>query len=119
MDCSRQCCGYKFVRKERLNPKPYFKDIIGLNDKNVRILWLTLNLISPDFEDKNIRNYYQELIDYTSSKYGFEVRQKAFFHLQQIQACNDVCKENLKHATKHHSWQFSKFAKSMLKVIED
>ncbi|GAA4974550.1 M1 family metallopeptidase [Algibacter aquimarinus] len=110
---------WKNFPEERQTYFDQTKGIIGLNDKNVRILWLTLNLVSPDFEDKNIRNYYQELIDYTSSKYGFEVRQKAFFHLQQIQACNDVCKEHLKQATKHHSWQFSKFAKSMLKVIED
>lgn len=93
------------------------KDIQGFNNKNVRILWLTLNLISADFEDRKTRNYYQELTDYTSSKYSFEIRQNAFQYLNQIQACNDVCIENLKQATKHHSWQFSKFAKSMLESI--
>lgn len=90
------------------------KDIQGFSDKNVRMLWLTLHLVSPDFEDKKIRKYYQELTDYTSPKYGFEVRQNAFQYLTQIQACNDVCKENLKQATKHHNWRFSKFAKELL-----
>lgn len=94
------------------------KDIQGFNDKNVRILWLALNLVSPDFEDKKIRRYYEELTSYTSSKYQFEVRQNAFRYLTQIQACNDLCKENLKQATKHHNWRFSKFTKALLKTVE-
>ena len=94
------------------------KDIQGFSDKNIRILWLALTLISPDFEDKNIRNAYNELTDYTSSKYGFEIRQRAFQYLNQIQACNDVCKKNLEQATKHHNWRFSKFSKEMLKSMQ-
>lgn len=92
--------------------------IQGFSDKNVRMLWLALNLVSPDFEDKKIRNYYNELTDYTSPKYGFEVRQNAFQYLNQIQACGDVCNENLKQATKHHNWRFSKFAKEMVKLTK-
>ena len=94
------------------------KGIVGFSDKNVRILWLALNLVSPDFEDENTRNYYDELTGYTSPKYGFEIRQNAFQYLSQIQACNDVCKNNLKLATKHHNWRFSKFSKELLKNLE-
>mgnify|MGYP000294805682 CR=1 FL=1 len=91
------------------------KGIQGFNDKNVRILWLTLALITEDFETENKTQYFDELTDYTSSKYGFEVRQNAFQYLTQIQACNTDCKDNLKEATKHHNWRFSKFAKELLK----
>ena len=35
----------------------------------------------------------------------------------QLKACNEICKENLKKATNHHNWQFSKFAKSLLELI--
>ena len=94
------------------------KHIQGFNDKNIRILWLALALVSPDFEDKNIRNAYDELTDYTHAKHGFETRQNAFFYLQQINACKDICIENLKQATAHHNWQFSKFAKALLEVIK-
>ncbi|MGA1227365.1 MAG: M1 family metallopeptidase [Tamlana sp.] len=94
------------------------KNIQGFNNKNVRMLWLALNLVSADFEDKNIRNYCQELTNCTSPKFSFEIRQKAFQYLTQIQACKDVCRENLKQATTHHSWQFSKFAKELLKSME-
>jgi len=92
------------------------KGIQGFRDKNMRILWLTLALITEGFEPENKTNYLKELTRYTSSKYGFEVRQHAFQYLHQIQSCNDVCKENLKQATKHHNWRFSKFAKELLKV---
>ena len=94
------------------------KGIQGFSDKNIRILWLALTLVSSDFEDKNIRKAYSELTDYTSPKFGFEIRQNAFQYLNEIKACNYDCQENLKQATKHPNWRFSKFAKEMLKVLE-
>ncbi|TBN06662.1 M1 family peptidase [Hyunsoonleella flava] len=90
------------------------KNIIGFNDKNVRMLWLTLALITEDYEPQNKPEYFQELTGYTSDTFGFEVRQNAFQYLHQIQACNDTCKENLKKATTHHNWRFKKFANSLL-----
>ncbi|WP_194767635.1 M1 family metallopeptidase [Tamlana sp. I1] len=95
------------------------KGIQGFNDKNVRILWLTLALITEDFEPENNARYFEELTDYTNPIYGFEIRQKAFAYLNQIQACNEKCKTNLKQAAMHHNWQFSKFAKQLLKVEQN
>ncbi|MCR8668166.1 M1 family metallopeptidase [Aestuariibaculum sp. M13] len=93
------------------------KGIVGFHDKNVRMLWLTLALITDGFEPENKPEYFKELTDYTSPKYSFDIRQNAFMFLQQIQACNEVCRENLKEATTHHNWQFSKFSKSMLQAL--
>ena len=93
------------------------KGIQGFNDKNSRIVWLTLALITEDFESENKQTYFQELTNYTNPVYGFEIRQNAFLYLQEIKACNDACKENLKQATTHPSWQFSKFAKTMLEQL--
>jgi len=93
------------------------KGIQGFNDKNIRMLWLTLALITEGFEVENKKQYFNELVNYTDSKYGFETRQNAFQYINEIQACNDVCKENLEQATKHHNWRFSKFAKAVLKAI--
>jgi len=93
------------------------KGIQGFNDKNMRILWLTLALMTEGFEPENKQTYFQELTNYTNPVYGFEIRQNAFLYLQEIKACNDTCKENLKQATTHHSWQFSKFAKTMLEQL--
>jgi aminopeptidase N len=89
----------------------------GFNDKNIRILWLTLALITDDYKEPYKKRYLYELTDYTSPKYGFEIRQNAFQYLNQIQACKDRCKENLEQATKHHNWRFSKFAKTLLKNL--
>jgi aminopeptidase N len=94
------------------------KDIQGFNDKNVRILWLTLALITEDFELENKNMYFKELTGYTDPIYGFEIRQNAFLYLQEIKACKEACVENLKQAASHHSWQFSKFAKSISEVID-
>ena len=93
------------------------KNIQGFSDKNVRMLWLALALITEDFEPENKKQFFDELTDYTSPKYGFEVRQNAFQYLSQIQACNEVCKDNLQQATKHHNWRFSKFAKALIKSM--
>lgn len=103
---------YPQDRKKYLNQT---KRVVGFNDKNVRLLWLTLALVTDDFEVENKKQYFEELTDYTSTKYGFDIRQNAFQYLSQIQACGDICKENLKQATTHHNWRFSKFAKMLLK----
>ena len=95
------------------------RDVIGFNDKNVRMLWIALTLNTPEFEFENNQKYFEELRNYTSSNYDFETRQKAFQYLNMIQACDAICKDNLKQATKHHNWQFSKFAKEMLNQINN
>lgn len=103
--------------QERKNYLNQTRGIVGFHDKNVRILWLTLALITEDFEPENKVKYFQELTNYTSPKYSFDVRQNAFMYLTQLQACNEECKENLKQGTTHHNWQFSKFSKSMLEAL--
>ncbi|MEP1486903.1 MAG: M1 family metallopeptidase [Algibacter sp.] len=90
------------------------KGIIGFNNKNIRILWLTLAIISDDFEPENSEIYFKELEGYTSPKFDFEIRQNAFSYLVWISSCADQCEENLKQAAKHHNWRFSKFAKNLL-----
>ncbi|AUP81414.1 M1 family metallopeptidase [Flavivirga eckloniae] len=92
------------------------RHIQGFNDKNIRILWLTLALITDDFEPENDDVFFNELLDYTSPKYGFEIRMNAFSYLKWISSCGEACQENLQQATRHHNWQFSKFAKHMLKA---
>ena len=94
------------------------KDLDGLKTKNIRLLWLTLALITDDYNSNEKPNYYQELLDYTSPKYGFEIRQSATQFLYQIGACNMECRENLEQARHHHNWQFSKFANQLLKTMD-
>ncbi len=93
--------------------------VIGFNNKNVRMLWLVLALNTPEFEHENNQKYFEELRGYTNPYYDYETRLNAFQYLNVLQACDDLCKENLKQATKHHFWQFSKFAKDMLNQINN
>lgn len=92
------------------------KNSQAFNNKDVYMLWLTLALVNENYELDNKKRYFETLIDYTNPKYGFEIRQSAFQFLNLIQACNDVCKEHLEQATKHHNWRFSKFAKTLLEA---
>ncbi|WP_242158490.1 M1 family metallopeptidase [Aestuariivivens sediminis] len=91
------------------------KGMVGFRDKNIRTLWLTLALLTSNFEPENSQQYYKELRDYTNSRYDFNIRMNAFKYLSMIKACDQPCKNNLKQASTHHVWQFSKFARQLLK----
>ena len=90
------------------------KDVIGLPNKNVRLLWLTLAILTNDYNGRNTQNYFKELSDYTSKKYGWEVRMGAFQYLNQAIGLNDDSLKSLVSACTHHSWQFKKFARNLM-----
>ena len=92
--------------------------IIGFNDKNVRILWLTLALNTEGFDSNKYHLYYQELVNYTKPKYHFEVRQNAFTYLKEMNAFNKVAIDNLKEGRKHHNWRFRSFCRRTLEELE-
>ena len=90
------------------------KGIIGFSNKNIRILWLTLALLTKDYEPNNTNEYYLELSRYTSPVYSNEVRQGAFQFLEKLIGFSDNNLLDLVDATQHHSWQFRKYARSLL-----
>ena len=90
------------------------KDIVGLPNKNVRLLWLTLALVTLDYNTQESGIYFEELIGYTSSMYNPEVRQTAFQYLFEIQALKGEGLVNLIKASNHHSWQFRNYARQLL-----
>lgn len=95
-------------------------DVVGLPNKNVRLLWLTLAMLTPDYRGMNTKIYFDELGSYTDAAYGYEIRQSAFFYLKEAFGLTDQSLKNLIRATDHHAWQFKKFARNLLKeVIKD
>ncbi len=90
------------------------RNIIGFNDKNVRILWLVLAILTDNDELGDSNDFFQELNSYTSPDYHFEVRQNAFNSLRWIRSCKEECVENMKEASKHHNWRFKQYAKRLL-----
>jgi aminopeptidase N len=90
------------------------KDVIGFSNKNIRLLWLSLALLTKDYEPNKTNDYYVELSGYTSPEYSNEVRQLAFQFLEQLIGFSDRNLLDLINATQHHSWQFRKYARALL-----
>ncbi|WP_297702472.1 M1 family metallopeptidase [uncultured Eudoraea sp.] len=97
------------------------KGVIGLPNKNVRLLWLFLAVLTKDYlNDVQKAGYTEELFGYTSAKYSFEVRQNAFSLLAEVFPLTDQNLLDLVDASIHHSWQFRNFARNLIeKLLKD
>lgn len=105
--------------ENRFNYLDTMNDVIGLPNKNVRLLWLTLALVTPNYNQTEKAEYLEEFISYTNSIYNPEVRQNAFQYLYQINGVNQEVLKQLILGSNHHSWQFSKYARNLLdKMLE-
>ncbi len=82
----------------------------GFKAKNVRLLWLVLNLNTRFYQADNKETVYNELVSYTNPSFNADLRINAFEYLKLIDACNSVCKANLEQAKTHQNWRLVKFA---------
>jgi len=89
----------------------------GFNDKNIELLWLTLNLATPDFEKELTSQTFSTLEQYTSPKYRFQIRQNTFGYLYQINAFSEVSIQNLMDGCFHHTWRFRDYCRQLLKTL--
>lgn len=92
--------------------------IHGFSDKNVRLLWIALNLNTPFYQADNKQALYSELLSYTDSHRNADLRISAFQYLDMMKACNEACKENLEDAKSHHNWRLVKFAKQLSEKLQ-
>ncbi|MFV8364137.1 M1 family metallopeptidase [Flavobacterium sp. ZT3P35] len=92
------------------------KNWIGFNDYNLRTLWLTLALSTPNYTDER-QALETELIHYSSINYEANTRQNALEKLIAFKIINDVVLKNLVNATTHHMWQFTKFGRDNLRKL--
>jgi len=90
------------------------KNIIGFNDKNVRILWLVLALSTSDYETEKHQSFYQELSGYASPVHHFTTRKNALTYLESLQAFSDQSLKDLVEGAVHHNWRFRNFCRQML-----
>ena len=93
------------------------KDWVGFNDKNLRILWLTLALGTKEYELNNKAKLYDELLDYCSPKFESSIRQNA---LEKVLFINEKDKNVLPfivNALVSHKWQFSKFGRDKIRLL--
>jgi aminopeptidase N len=92
------------------------KDWIGFNDFNLRILWLSLAVSTPEYVSNKEANI-QELVNYFSVKYEATTRQNALEYLLNFNIINEPILKNLVNATTHHMWQFSKFGRDNIRIL--
>ena len=90
---------------------------IGGNDKNLRILFLTFYILSIEGESQEKTNYYNELVEYTSSKYETSVRENAIINAMTINDKDTTILKNLVNTTTHYKWQFSKFGREKIREL--
>ncbi|WP_405207080.1 M1 family metallopeptidase [Aquimarina sp. LLG6339-5] len=90
------------------------KDIIGFNDKNVRILWLVLALSTKEYQSEKHQEFYTELSGYSSSKHHFSTRENAFTYLESLQAFSDQSLIDLVDGAVHYNWRFRNFCRKVL-----
>jgi len=92
------------------------KNWIGFNDFNLRTLWLSLALSTPDFS-QNPDVLANELVSFSSTKYEATTRQNALEKLIAFKIINDQVLSNLVNSTTHHMWQFSKYGRDTIRVL--
>ncbi|WP_431241529.1 M1 family metallopeptidase [Flavobacterium sp. P21] len=92
------------------------KDWIGFNDYNLRTMWLSLALSTPNYAE-NPEELVTELIDFSSTKYEATTRQNALEKLIAFKIINDQVLSNLVASTTHHMWQFSKFGRDTIRML--
>ena len=88
--------------------------IEGNSGKNVRMLWLVINLVTPETDKEKTRKYFEELSGYTAPHYPFEVRENAFGYLYQLNAFREQNLIDLIKGAQHHTFRFRDFSRKLL-----
>jgi len=89
----------------------------GFNDKNLRILWLTLAYKAEGYRTAEKEKYYSELQAYAGTEYESTVRINALANLLYLGKPDPVVLLNLVNATSHHKWQFAKFGRDSIRKL--
>ena len=89
----------------------------GFLDKNIRTLWLALNVASPGVDEGKKQENLKELSSYTAPHHKFQVREKAFDLLFQLRAFSREDLIHLLQATRHHNFRFREHAKKVLQAL--
>ncbi|WP_108425658.1 M1 family metallopeptidase [Flagellimonas amoyensis] len=91
------------------------EELEGFPNKNLRVLWLTLALVTPGYNPGMKPSYFEELNGYTGPEHHFETRLLVFQYLTTIGGYTDETLKNLVEACGHHVWHFKKSARDILK----
>lgn len=90
------------------------KNLIGFQDKNIKQLWLALAYITPGYRVDEKPEFSNDLIEFTSDIYSFEIREKAFGYINELGLWNKSSISSLVDACVHPAWRFSKSSRLLL-----
>lgn len=94
------------------------KDWQGFNDRNLRILWLTLAYKAEGYRPAEKEAFYAELQRYAGPGHESTVRQNALANLLYLAKPADATVlQNLVNATLHHKWQFARFGRDNIRKL--
>ena len=94
--------------------------INGFRDKNIRQFWLFIALITEEYETDKKELFLEELKNYTSSVYGYNIREIALEYIGYLNLWDHDSLLNLINASQHHYWRFRDFSRKKLKgLLED
>ena len=93
------------------------KEWTGFNDKNLRILWLTLALGTKEYQMEAKAKYYDELLNYCNPEFETSIRQNAMENLLFINDKDKNILPNLVNSLVSYKWQFSKFGKDKIRLL--
>jgi aminopeptidase N len=93
------------------------KEWIGFNDKNLRILWLTLALGTKEYQMADKAKFYDELLNYCNPEFETTIRQNAIENLLFINENDKNVLPNLVNSFTSYRWQFSKFGKDKIRLL--
>ena len=103
--------------ENRINLLDKTKNLIGFNDRNIRILWITLALKTKEYKPESKVNLYNELLDYASSKFEIETRQNALSNLIYLDKKDMNYLPFLVNGLINNKWQFSKFSREQIRIL--
>lgn len=90
--------------------------VMGFQDKNIRQLWLTLAIVTDGFQNENKQVFFNELSNYASPKFSFEIRQNAF---QFLVGLDGFTNQNLKYLIDACLHPNCRFASSSREILDE
>ncbi|HET8837910.1 MAG TPA: M1 family aminopeptidase, partial [Flavobacteriaceae bacterium] len=103
--------------KNRVKYLDATQGIEGFPDKNIELLWLTLNLVTPEYHPEKKQDVFEKLSHYTAPEFAYPVRENAFGYLYQINTFTAQNYIDLLEGCVHPVWRFQKFCRELLEEL--
>lgn len=107
---------WKQFSQQRARYLELSKDWIGFEDRNLRLLHLSLTLATEMDQKKKLKAYL-ELLSYTGTNYDSNIQQNALAKLLDLEIYTEEVFRSLVYGTASHRWQFVKFSKDNIRKL--